>query len=93
MDGKREASRWAGLGEELRRFVGQALCAAGGLTGLWLGFLAAPRHSPSTSLVTSFAEVLVPVGWHVGAGVLAGALLAWTVSLAIPWLRPHSAGS
>jgi hypothetical protein len=91
MHGERQASRWAGWREELRRLVGQALCAAGGLGGLWLGFLAAPRHSPSTDLLTSFAEVLVPVGWHVAAGVLTGALMAWAASMAVPWLRPPAA--
>jgi hypothetical protein len=89
MHGMRHGSRWAGLQEELRRFVLQLLCAAGGLAGLWLGFLAAPKDSPSAGLASSLAEVLVPVGWRVGAGVLAGAFLAWTVSIAIPWLRPH----
>lgn len=72
--------------EEVYRLVAQCCCAAGGVAGLWLGFLAGlgKRGGPDAGLAT----VLLPVGWRVAAGVVAGALVAWAVSAAIPWLRP-----
>jgi hypothetical protein len=90
MRSERSLSLWAAVREEARRFMLQFVCAAGGLAGLWLGFLAAPKRSSSTQLLPAFAEVLLPVGWRVAAGVVAGALVAWTLSIAVPSLRPHA---
>ena len=78
----------AALADEARRLVLHSCCAAGGLIGLWVGFWAAPKHDSSPRLLEALAEVLVPVGRHVGLGVLAGALFAWLLMLAIPALRP-----
>jgi hypothetical protein len=78
----------AALAEEARRLVLQGCCAAGGLAGLWLGFWAAPKHDSSPRLLEALAQVLVPVGSHVGLGVLAGALVAWLAMVAVPALRP-----
>jgi hypothetical protein len=76
-----------GLAEEIRRLVMHFCCALGGLAGLWLGFLAAPKHGGSAQLLPALGEVLMPVGWRVGAGVAAGALVAWTLAVAVPWLQ------
>jgi hypothetical protein len=78
----------AALAEEARRLVLQCCCAAGGLAGLWLGFWAAPKHDSSPRLLEALAQVLVPVGLHVGLGVVAGALVAWLAMVAVPALRP-----
>jgi hypothetical protein len=74
--------------EALHHLVVQGCCAAGGLTGLWLGFIAAPKRGASPDLPAALAEVLLPVGWRVGAGVLAGALAAWLLGGAFRWLQP-----
>ena len=84
----RRHSLRAALVDEARRLVLQSCCAAGGLAGLWLGFLAAPKHDSSPRLLEAMAEVLVPVAWHVGLGVLAGASAAGLLLVALPALRP-----
>lgn len=74
--------------EEVYRLVVQCCCAAGGLAGLWVGFLAVLGTRGGPDADSALAAVLVPVGWRVVAGVVIGALVAWAVSAAIPWLRP-----
>lgn len=77
---------------EVYRLVVQCCCAAGGLTGLWLGFLAALGTRGGPDADAALLAVMVPVGWRVAAGVVAGALVAWAVRAAIPGLRPASRG-
>ena len=74
--------------EALHRLVVQGFCAGGGLTGLWLGFQAAPKQGASAHLPAALAEVMLPVGWRVAAGVLAGAVAAWLVAATFPRLGP-----
>ena len=74
--------------EEAYRLLVQCCCAAGGLVGLWLGFLAGLGRPGSPEGDAALAAVLVPVGWRVATGVIAGALVAGAVSAAIEWLRP-----
>lgn len=80
-------SRWVALADELRRLALQCCCAAGGLAGLWFGFLAAPKRDSSPHLVEALGQVLVPVGWRVGLGVLLGAAAAWLLTVIVPALR------
>jgi len=68
--------------------LAQCCCAAGGLVGLWLGFLAGLGRHAGTDADAALAAVLVPVGWRVAAGVVAGALVASAVAAVIPRLRP-----
>ena len=74
--------------EEVYRLVVQCCCAAGGLAGLWLGFLAGLGRPGSPDADAALAAVLVPIGWRVAAGVITGALVAGAVSAAIWGLRP-----
>ena len=69
----------------MRNLLAQCCCAAGGLAGLWLGFLAAPKEAGSAHVLRGLAQVLIPVAWHVGIGVLAGVLVAWMLTVAVPW--------
>jgi len=61
----------------------QACCAAGGVAGLVLGFVAALGQASDPRFASALAAVLVPVGLHVVAGVLAGAFAAWLLLTAI----------
>jgi hypothetical protein len=88
MSNRSKRPRWDGLGEEIRLLLLRGCCATGGIVGLWHGVLAAPKQTGSAHLVPALAEVLVPVAWRVGTGVLAGALIAWVLCVAIPGLRP-----
>jgi hypothetical protein len=87
MRNDRESSLWTDVAEELRRLALQCCCAAGGLAGLWFGFLAAPKQDSSPHLLDALAQVLVPVGWRVGLGVLLGAVAAWLLVAIVPALR------
>jgi hypothetical protein len=87
MANRSKRSRWEGLGAELRLLSLQGCCAIGGILGLWQGVLAAPKQAGSAHVVPALAEVLGPVAWRVGTGVLAGALIAWLLCAAIPALR------
>ena len=69
----------------MRNLLAQCCCAAGGLGGLWLGFLAAPKEAGSAHVLRALAQVLIPVAWHVGIGVLTGVLVAWMLTVAVPW--------
>ena len=71
----------------MRNLLAQCCCAAGGLAGLWLGFLAAPKEAGSAHVLRALAEVLVPVAWHVGIGVLAGVLVAWMLIVTVAGLQ------
>ena len=63
-----------------------------GLTGRRLGFLAAPKDGWQRRMSSArLAEVLIPVAWHVGVGVLAGVLVAWALTVAVP-CRGRGAG-
>jgi hypothetical protein len=66
----------------------QICCAAGGLAGLWLGFLAGLGKRGGPDADAALLAVMIPVGWRVAAGVIIGAMVAWAASAAIPWLRP-----
>ena len=73
---------------EAYRLLAQCCCAAGGLAGLWLGFLAGLGKPGGPDAGAALLGVMVPVGSRVAAGVVAGALVAWAVAALIPRLRP-----
>jgi len=73
---------------EAYRLLAQCCCAAGGLAGLWLGFLAGLGKPGGSDAGAALLRVMVPVGWRVAAGVVAGALVAWWVAALIARLRP-----
>jgi hypothetical protein len=62
----------------VRVLVLQACCATGGIVGLERGFLSALAEVQAT-------ETMLAVGWHVLAGVVAGAFCAWTITVLLPW--------
>ncbi|HEU5109498.1 MAG TPA: hypothetical protein VFT95_13225 [Micromonosporaceae bacterium] len=86
-DPSERAEKRAAPAGEVYRLVVQGCCAAGGLAGLWLGFLAALGRRGDPDAGAALAAVILPVGWRVAAGVIIGALVAWAASVAIPWLR------
>lgn len=58
------------------RLLVQFCCGAGGLGGLWLGFLATLGKPASAGSGAALAGVLVPMGWRVVLGAVAGACVA-----------------
>ena len=72
---------------EVYRLMAQCCCAAGGLAGLSLGFLAALGERGGPDADAALLALMVPVGWRVVAGVAVGALVDWTVTAAISRLR------
>jgi hypothetical protein len=72
----------------MRSLLAQACCAAGGVTGLWLGFLAELGQPGSAGARGALTDVLLPVGWRVVAGVLAGAGVAWLLNATVLRARP-----
>jgi hypothetical protein len=64
-----------------RELVMQSCCAIGGVIGLWFGCLAALGRTSNSG--PAFVEVMLPVTWRVGLGVLVGACVAWVMCVAV----------